>query len=66
MTRSVPSVTVITQAETDAIAAQARRLTPDLTNYYPRSFEHWPCDPDVFAPPIAIDCAELERMQRGE
>jgi hypothetical protein len=64
VTKYVPSVTVITRADTDAIAAAARGRTPDTKDYYPRSFEHWPCDPAVFAPPIAIDCDELDRRQR--
>lgn len=66
MTKTPITVTVITQADTDVIAAQARRLTPDLTDYYPRAFERWPVDPAVFAPQTPIDCRELARRQRGE
>jgi hypothetical protein len=47
----------------DATAAAARRLTPDRTEHYPRAFEHWPINPDVFGPPLAIDCAELDRAR---
>lgn len=65
MTRYVPSVTVITQADCESVAQMARRMTLDPTDHYPRSFAHWPCDPDVFAPPIAIDCTELERHRES-
>ncbi len=64
MTKTPITVTVITQADTDAIAAQARRITPDPMDYYPRAFEHWPCDPAVFAPQTPIDCDDLARRQR--
>jgi hypothetical protein len=59
--RLVPVVTAITKADRDAQAATARRMSVDPTDYYPRSFETWPVDPDVFAPPLAIDCADLDR-----
>lgn len=64
MTKTPATVTVITKADCEYTAQMARRMTLDPTNHYPRSCENWPINPDVFAPPIAIDCVELERRQR--
>lgn len=64
MTKYVPSVTVITQADTEAQVIAAKRLRLDPTNQYPRSFERWPMDPGVSTPHPPIDCDELERMPR--
>ncbi len=63
--RFLADLTVVTRADMDATAAMAKRLTPDTTDYYPRSFETWPCDPAVFAPPLAIDCADLDRGRQS-
>ncbi len=59
--RFLADLTIVTRADLEAQAVAASRLKPDLTDYYPRSFETWPADPGIFAPPLAIDCADLDR-----